>query len=287
MLIQNKQKKTALWDYVLILTSSFLIGYAIKNVYDPVNMVTGGVSGFAVIFNALFSVPLWITNTVINIPLFILTYFIKGWKFMVRTVFSTAMLSLALFILPDAPLIADGDRLLSAIFGGLITGVGTGLVFMSRATTGGTDMLAADIQHFMRHRSIAQILMVLDGFVVVLGAGIFGINAALYAVIAVYIVTKVSDGIIDGLKFAKMILIISDSADAIAAGVIREMGRGTTALRARGMYTGNEKEVLLCVIEHRELPQLKDIVYRIDEKAFVIVADANEVMGEGFLERKD
>lgn len=287
MLAQVKRKKNSIRDYVLIFIGSFLIGYAIKCVYDPVNMVTGGVSGFAVIFNALFSIPLWITNTVINIPLFILTYFVKGWKFMVRTVFSTVVLSFALYIIPEVPLIKDGDRLLSAIFGGLITGAGTGLVFMSRATTGGTDMLAADIQHFMRHRSIAQILMVLDGLVVLLGARIFGVNAAFYAVIAVYIVTKVSDGIIDGLKFAKMILIVSDCADAIADGVMREMGRGTTALRARGMYTGNDKEVLLCVIEHRELPQLEDIIYGIDEKAFVIVADANEVMGEGFLERKD
>lgn len=287
MLAQIKKRKHAVWDYLLIFIGSFLIGYAIKNVYDPVNMVTGGVSGFAVIFNALFEIPLWLTNTIINIPLFVLTYFIKGWKFMVRTVFSTAVMTVALYILPEVPLIADGDRLLSSIFGGLITGAGTGLVFMSRATTGGTDMLAADIQHFMRHRSIAQILMILDGMVVVLGAGIFGVNSALYAVIAVYIVTKVSDGLIDGMKFAKMILIVSDHATAIADSIMKEMNRGTTALKARGMYTGSDKEVLLCVIEHRELPQVKDIVYEIDDRAFVIVADANEVMGEGFLERRD
>lgn len=287
MLKQVIRKKSRVLEYVMIGLGSFFIGYAIKNIYDPVNLVTGGVSGFAVIFNALFSVPLWVTNTIMNVPLFILTYFVKGWKFMVRTVFSTLMLSLALIVIPEAPLVRDGDMLLSAIFGGIITGVGTGLVFMNRATTGGTDMLAADIQHFMRHRSVAQILMLLDGMVVLLGAGIFGVNTALYAVIAVYLVTKLSDGLIDGLKFAKMALIVSDKASEIADGIMRELGRGATALKARGMYTGHDKEVLLCVAEHRELPELKDIVYDIDPSAFIIVSDANEVMGEGFLQRRD
>ena len=282
-MLNEIRRRNPIYEYVLIFIGSFLIGYAIKNIYDPINLVTGGVSGFAVIFNALFSMPLWLTNTLLNIPLFILTYFVKGWKFMVRTLFSTAALSLALLVIPEHALIADGDMLLSALFGGLITGVGTGLVFMNRATTGGTDMLAAVIQHFMRHRTVAQILMPLDGFVVLLGAGIFGINTALYAVIAVYLVTKVSDGLIDGLKFAKTVYIVSDKSDEIADRIMQDLERGATALKARGMYTGEEKEVLFCVVAHREIPLLEDIIARIDEKAFVIIADANEVMGEGFL----
>lgn len=280
-------RKETVRDYLWIILGSFLIGYAIKNVYDPAEMVTGGVSGFAVIFNRLFSIPLWVTNTVMNIPLFIVTYLIKGWKFMVRTLVSTAVLSLALLVIPERPLIAENDLLLSALFGGIITGVGTGFVFMSRATTGGTDMLAADIQHFMRHRSVAQILMVLDGLVVLLGASIFGVNAALYAVIAVAIVTKISDGIIDGPKFAKMVYIISDRTEDIARRILQEMERGASALNIRGMYTGKRKEMLFCVVGPREVPQLKDIIQETDPGAFVIVTDAKEVRGEGFLEEAD
>ena len=281
------QKKPVWLDYFLIIIGSFLIGYAIKSIYDPAHLVTGGVSGFAVIFNALWNIPLWVTNTVINIPLFVVTYFIKGWKFMVRTVVSTAALSLALAILPDAPLIADYDPLLSAVFGGVITGIGTGLVFMSRATTGGTDMMAADIQHFMRHRTIAQILSILDGAVVLLGAGIFGVKSALYAVIAIYLVTKLSDSIVDGMKFGRIVYIITDDPEDIAAAIMDKMARGVTALNGKGMYTGSSKTVLFCVVTHREVPAVKDLIYGIDPHAFVTVADAKEVMGEGFMEHAD
>lgn len=281
-------KKRAAWmDYALIILGSFLIGYAIKNIYDPANLVTGGVSGFAVIFNALWHVPLWITNTVLNIPLFFITYKIKGWRFMVRTVLATLTLSVALAILPEAPLIADRDPLLSALFGGIITGVGTGLIFLCRATTGGTDMMAADIQHFMRHRTIAQILMVLDALVVLLGAGVFGVKTALYAVIAIYVVTKLSDAIVDGIKYGRVLWIVSERPEEIAAAVLEKLERGVTALHATGMYTGNDKFMLYCVVTHREVPAVKDIIYEIDPQAFVTVTDAKEVMGEGFIEHAD
>lgn len=280
--------KRPIWaDYMLIIIGSFLIGYAVKNIYDPASLVTGGVSGFAVIFNSLWKIPLWVTNTVINIPLIIVTYFIKGWKFMVRTVVSTAALSIALAILPYAPLIDDHDPLLSAVFGGVVTGIGTGLVFMCRATTGGTDMMAADIQHFMRHRTVAQILSILDGCVVLLGAGIFGIKSALYAVIAIYLVTKLSDNIVDGMKFGRIVYIITDQPDAISAMIMEKLSRGVTALQAKGMYTGNDKTVLFCVVTHREEPVVKDLIYETDPHAFVTVADAKEVMGEGFMEHAD
>ena len=285
MLLTNKR---AVWmEYALIILGSFLIGYAIKNIYDPANLVTGGVSGFAVIFNELWKVPLWVTNTALNVPLIFLTLKIKGWHFMMRTVLSTVALSVALAILPEMPLIADHDPLLSALFGGIITGVGTGLVFLCRATTGGTDMLAADIQHFMRHRTIAQILMVLDAMVVLLGAGIFGVKAALYAVIAIYAVTKLSDAIVDGMKYGRVLWIVSGKPDAIAAAIMEKLERGVTALHATGMYTGNDKSMLYCVVTHREVPAVKDIIYKIDPKAFVTVTDAKEVMGEGFIEHAD
>lgn len=281
------KKRSALREYLLIIAGSFIMGYAIKNILDPVNLVTGGVSGFAVIFNGLWGVPLWVTNTVLNIPLFIVTYIIKGKGFMLKTITATAALSVALAIIPEHSIISDGDILLSAVFGGLIIGTGTGLVFMNRATTGGTDMLAADIQHFMRHKSVAQILMVLDGLVVLLGAGIFGINKALYAVISIFIVTAVSDRIIDGLKLGKAIYIISDRNPEIAERIMNEMNRGVTYIKAGGMYTGTQRDMLYVVIRGREVPQVKDIIYDEDKNAFVILSNATEVLGEGFIEREN
>lgn len=280
-------KKSVLKEYILIIIGSFIIGYAIKNILDPVNLVTGGVSGFAVIFNGLWNVPLWITNTALNIPLFLITFIIKGKNFMIKTVVATVTLSVALAVIPEHNVIDGGDILLSAIFGGIVMGVGTGVVFMNRATTGGTDMMAADIQHFMRHKSVAQILMVLDGMVVLLGAGIFGINKALYAVISVFLVTVISDRIIDGLKFGKVIYIISDNSTALAERIMSEMGRGVTAIKAKGMYTGKSKDMLYVVVQSREVPQVKDIIYEVDKDAFLILSNATEVVGEGFIERED
>ncbi|MGI6080359.1 MAG: YitT family protein [Candidatus Avilachnospira sp.] len=286
-MLDNFKRRSVFKEYFLIILGSFVMGYAIKNILDPVNLVTGGVSGFAVIFNGLWSVPLWITNTALNIPLFIITYIIKGKNFMIKTIVATTALSVALAVIPEHSIINDGDILLSAIFGGIVMGVGTGLVFMNRATTGGTDMMAADIQHFMRHKSVAQILMVLDGMVVLLGAGIFGINKALYAVISVFLVIAISDRIIDGLKFGKVLYIISDKSTEIADRIMAEMERGVTAIKAKGMYTGNDKQMLYVVVQSREVPQVKDIIYEVDRDAFLILSNATEVVGEGFIERED
>ena len=286
-MLDNFKRRSVFKEYFLIILGSFVMGYAIKNILDPVNLVTGGVSGFAVIFNGLWRVPLWITNTALNIPLFIITYIIKGKNFMIKTIVATTALSVALAVIPEHSIINDGDILLSAIFGGIVMGVGTGLVFMNRATTGGTDMMAADIQHFMRHKSVAQILMVLDGMVVLLGAGIFGINKALYAVISVFLVTVISDRIIDGLKFGKVLYIISDKSTEIADRIMAEMERGVTAIKAKGMYTGNDKQMLYVVVQSREVPQVKDIIYEVDRDAFLILSNATEVVGEGFIERED
>lgn len=286
-MLDNFKRRSVFKEYFLIILGSFVMGYAIKNILDPVNLVTGGVSGFAVIFNGLWNVPLWITNTALNIPLFIITYIIKGKNFMIKTIVATTALSVALAVIPEHSIINDGDILLSAIFGGIVMGVGTGLVFMNRATTGGTDMMAADIQHFMRHKSVAQILMVLDGMVVLLGAGIFGINKALYAVISVFLVTVISERIIDGLKFGKVLYIISDKSTEIADRIMAEMERGVTAIKAKGMYTGNDKQMLYVVVQSREVPQVKDIIYEVDRDAFLILSNATEVVGEGFIERED
>ena len=176
------------------------------------------------------------------------------------------------------------DLFLTALFGGLISGVGTGLVFLCQATTGGTDMLAALIQRKLPHYSIAQIMQVLDAIVVLVGASVFGITYALYALIAIFAVLKVSDGLIEGLKFSKAAIIISEKSGEIAQAIIHELDRGVTGLDARGMYSGAQKNVLFCVVSKKEIVQLKDLVVGHDSQAFVIVSDAREVLGEGFIE---
>lgn len=276
-------RKSPAVDYILIVAGTFLIGFAIKNIYDPVSMVTGGVSGLAIIAKELWSVPLWLTNTVLNIPLFAAGLFVMGWKFIKRTLFATVMLSVSLYILPEGSYMGN-DILLSALFGGIISGVGTGMVFLTSCTTGGTDMLAALIQKRMKHYTLAQIMQVLDGLIVIAGASVFGIRSALYALIAIFCVAKVTDGLIEGLKFSKQAYIISDVYGQIADAIMERMGRGVTSLDARGMYSDQEKKMLFCVVSKKEIVQIREIVAEFDPKAFVIVSDAREVFGEGFIE---
>ena len=147
-------------------------------------------------------------------------------------------------------------------------------------------MLAAIIQTFCKHYTIAQIMQVVDGMVVIIGAFVFGLNKALYAVIAIYVVTLVSDGIIEGLKFSKAAYIISEHYDEIAQKVMSDLERGVTGINATGMYSNNEKKMLFCVVSKKEMIQVKEIVAKIDPSAFVIVSDVREVFGEGFIEYK-
>ena len=277
-------KKRPVWvDYTLIIVGAFIMGFAIKNMYDPVNLVTGGVSGVAIIMKELAHVPLWVTNTVLNIPLFLAAWKIKGWGFIKRTAVATVALSVSLYVIPETHILTD-DIFLAALFGGIISGIGTGLVFMFSATTGGTDMLAALIQRKLRQYSIAQIMQVLDGMVVLAGAAVFGVQYALYALIAIFCVSKISDGILDGMKFSKQAFIISDHYQEIANAIMIRMERGVTSLDGNGMYSGQERKILFCVVAPKEIVKIREIVREFDPGAFVIVSDVREVFGEGFRE---
>ena len=283
MSIFHSNKRPVWADYLLLTIGALIIAISVKNIFDPANMVIGGASGLAIIIKAKFGVPLWLTNTLFNVPLFIGAYKIKGWKFIKRTVYATIALSVWLYVIPDIPFVAD-DFLLVALYGGIVCGVGTGLVLLAMATTGGTDTLAALIQPLIPHRSIAQIMMVLDTLIVLAGLSTFGLHLALYAMIAIFVLTKISDDIIEGLKFAKSIYIISDHSETIAQTIMTELGRGVTGVAVKGMYSGEGRQMLYCVVSKKEITQIKEIVARFDRGAFVIVEDAREVLGEGFME---
>ncbi|MHB8132162.1 MAG: YitT family protein, partial [Mobilitalea sp.] len=176
------------------------------------------------------------------------------------------------------------DYLLASILGGAIGGVGMGMVFSVQASTGGTDLLATLIHHHNRHISIPQILIFIDGVIILLGAVVFGLGNALYATIAVFITAKISDSILEGLKFAKMAYIISDDYAQIAAAIMHHMDRGVTGVSATGMYSSKDRKMLFCVVSKKEIVRIIEIAQKIDPKSFVIVSDVREVMGEGFIE---
>lgn len=289
--MKKSVKRSTARDYLLITLGTALVAFAVASIYDPVGLVTGGFSGLSIIVKRLTEpvipggIPLGVTNLVLNIPFFLIAIRLKGLRYIVKTLFATMMLSAWLSVLPVIPL-AQGDLLLSALYGGVFMGMGLGMVFVAQATTGGTDLIAAIIQHFWKHYSIADIMQVLDALIVIAGASIFGIQMALYAIIAIYLVSKVSDGLIEGLKFSKAAFIITEKPEELSAVLMKELDRGVTGISARGMYSGDKKNMLFCVVARKEIVRLKEVTLELDPGAFVIVTDAREVLGEGFIEQK-
>ena len=274
--------------FLFIAIGTLLMATAYISVYDSASMVTGGFTGIAIIikdqttFLVEGGIPLWITTIILNIPVFFIAYIVKGKHFVGRTLFATIFLTMYLAILPKFSL-TQSDLLLAAVFGGVFNGAGIAMVLLSYSTTGGTDLIASIIQHYVRHQSIARIMQLLDGAIVIIGAFIFGIHKSLYAVIAIYVTTLVSDRVIDGLKFAKGIFIISEKYNEISQSIIEEIGRGVTILKGTGKYSNKERPVIFCVVSKKQSIEIKRITQIYDPDAFIIVNDVREVMGEGFV----
>lgn len=288
-MVKNTKKKSYAKSYFMIIVGTCELGFAIQNIYSPIGLVTGGFSGLSIVIKSLTAsvvdggIPLWFSNIMLNVPVFILAFLLKGKKFVGRTFFGTFMLSFWLYVLPCVDL-TQGDYMLASIFGGIFAGSGMGLVLRGNATTGGTDMVASLIQIKLKHYSVVEIMQVLDGIIVIVGLVSFGLRPTLYAIVAIYITAKVSDSVLEGFKYSKAAYIITEHYEEVAQRIMNELDRGITGLSARGMYTSKDKCVLLCVVSKKEIVGVKEIVAQIDKNAFVIVADVREVLGEGFLE---
>lgn len=274
---------------MLIILGTCVMAMAIASIYDPAGLVTGGFSGISIMVKRMTvhmvpgGIPLGLTNAVLNVPVFILAYWKLGKKFVGRTLLGTVMLSFWLTVLPPLNLIED-DYLLVALFGGVFSGIGFGLVLRAGASTGGTDLVAALIRTKMRQYSVVQIMQVMDALIVLAGMYVFGIRPVLYAIVAIFVTTRVSDAFLEGFKNSKAAYVVTARYEAVARQIMDELGRGVTALSAVGMYTGEERKLLYCVVSRKEIVRVKEIVHAADATAFVIVSDVREVLGEGFLE---
>lgn len=283
-------KKRSPWFLILVITAGTgLLAFAIKCIFDQVGLVTGGFTGIAILIKALTEIfykggiPLWFANLALNVPFFVLAYKIKGKRFIGKTVYATVMLSAWLYLIPEIDF-ASGDYILASIFGGVLAGIAMGMILWANATTGGTEMVAVLLQCRLKHYSVAQIMQVLDGMIVLAGLYVFGMHPSMYAIVAIFITSKVTDTILEGMKFSKAAYIITDHYDQIAKRVMEELNRGVTGLAAQGMYSGEQKCVLYCVVSKKEIVLLKELVDQIDKNAFVVVGDVREVHGEGFIE---
>ncbi len=274
-------------NFCFIFIGTLFMAVALNVFFEPNNVVIGGATGVAIIIKHLTKgffdggISLGVSNLIINVPLFFIAIKVFGKKFIGKTFLATILLSLNLELTAWIPTFF-GDFIIISVFGGVLTGVGLALIFRAGATTGGSDMAASIIQHKFRHFTVAGVMLVIDVVIICFGYFIFGLLATLYAVISVFVTSKVIDAILEGLSFAKATFIISEKSGEICKVIFDETKRGVTAFYAKGMFSGRERNVLLCVVSNKEVFRIKEIAKGIDEGAFVFVTDVREVLGEGF-----
>ena len=249
----------------------------------PNQIAMGGVTGLAQIVNALVPVlPVGVLSILVNVPLFLAGWRLLGGRLLVSSLYAMAVSSLAIDVIAWMHTFSPMDPILATLYGGAGMGVGLGLVFSQGATTGGTDIIGKLLKLKFPWLPIGKLVMIPDMVVVILAAVVFGtVNAALYGLIQMYLLSKVMDMILYGWDTSRVAYIITDRWEETVQGLL-DMNRGVTLLQGKGAYTGAEKQVLLVAFRQREIVPIKRMLREIDPKAFFIVCDAHEILGEGF-----
>lgn len=281
-------------SWIMVFIGSAVLAAAFVLFINPYRIVPGGVYGAGVVLHALFpSVQVGTFGLMIDIPLLIIAFRVFGGMFGAKTVFAALvtpviMNTLTAIIGEDPALMFDGridltnDIIIACIFGGALVGTGVGLVVRTRATTGGTDIIAMLLTKYSR-LNFSRSILVVDSLVVVFGIIVLGDwKLPLYSLVTVFVMSRTIDFVIDGASYDKLLFIISDRHDQLRAFILDEMGRGATYIKSSGMYTGNEKEMVFLVVSRREVTTVQNKIKEIDREAFVVVVDAYETFGDGF-----
>lgn len=281
-------------NYLLIIVGSFIMAAGYVFFISPYKIVPGGVFGISIVIHYLtegiFSwapegLPIGTMGLIMNIPLTLLGIKILGPKFGVKTVVGMFLVSgfidLQTFFWGDKPLV-ENDPLLAAIFGGVLVGFGLGLIFKSKATSGGSDIVAMIIAKYTR-QSLGQLLIYVDSVIVIVGLIAFGDwKIPLYSWIVIFITGKVIDATMTGINYNKALFIISDKYEEIRVKILSDLSRGATAIPVKGMYEGQERNMIFVNLNRREMAILQQFIWEVDKDAFLTVFDAYDVFGEGF-----
>ena len=274
--------KKIIKEYSLFILGSIIAAMGTSLFLLPNQLSSGGFSGIATILYYLFNIQMGTTIIILNIPVFILAFIREGKQFVAKTIVATFVFSEAINFFEKFQPVTN-DKILASVYGGIIIGIGLALVFKGRSSTGGTDLIANIIVTYNNEVSIGNVLQILDIFVVVLNIIFLGeIEIGLYSAIAIFLINKMLDLIFEGINFSKMIYIISNEYEAISEVINQEIKRGATGLYGKGMYTNEEKMIVMCVAKRKHIIKIKEISKQIDPNAFVIITDAREVYGLGF-----
>ena len=263
---------------------AFIMAIAVSLFLLPNELSSGGFSGIATILYYLFNFPVGTTIIVLNVPLFIFATLKIGKRFLLKSLLGTLSLSVFIDILEKLTPITH-DKILACVYGGILTGLGTALILRAHSSTGGSDLAGNIIKEYKPMARTGNLIMIIDAAIVILNV-IFlkKVEIALYSAITIYIMGKVIDIIFEGIYFTKLVFIISDKSEEISKIIVNNIKRGVTGVYGKGIYTEENKLVLMCAIGRRELAELKSYIKEIDPNAFLIITNSREVLGTGFKE---
>ncbi|MCD4746069.1 MAG: YitT family protein [Bacteroidales bacterium] len=285
--IQKEKLFSKKWfiAYSLIVVGSFILAAGFVFFITPYKIIPGGVYGISIVLHYSFGTPVGIIALLFDIPLTIIGIKILGPRFGIKTVIGFVLTAFFVdsltYLHGDAPLV-EGDALLSSIFGGVLLGLGLGLIFKSKATSGGTDIVAMIICKYTK-LPLGQLMIYVDSVIVIVGMIAFqDWKIPLYSLIVIFITGRVIDIVLQGISYDKTLFIISEKHEEIRDKIINDLNRGGTFIQGNGMYNGAEKSIIFTVVNRRELAILQDFINKVDSKAFLTVINANEIIGNGF-----
>ena len=267
-------------EYLIITVGCFFYAVSINYFFISNHLAEGGIAGICLILFYLFKLPVGIMYFVINIPLLIMGWKLVGRDFLFKTLYGTSCLSF-LITLTETWKGPSNDIMLGSIYGGVLIGIGLGLIFMVNGSTGGTDVVARILNRYF-DIPLGRTMLILDVVILGIAAIFFGKEIVMYTLISMTIVSKAIDYFQDGYTKAKGITIISSKSEEIKERIMNETGRGTTIIKGEGGFTGNEIDLLFCVVSKFEVTKVKTIVKETDSFAFLTISDVSEVLGEGF-----
>lgn len=277
-----KGKELAI-DIVVDIVGNMLIAIGVYNFAANSGFPVAGISGIALIFYHLFGLPIGVMTVVLNIPIILLCYKLLGKEFLLRSL-KTMIIAWPLMdiVAPMLP-VYSGDRMLSAICVGVFSGLGYALIYLRNSSTGGADFIIMSIRALKPHLSIGKIAFITDVVIVGLGGVLFGdTDSIIYGLILTYILSTVVDKVMYGIDAGKMTLVVTDHSKEVAEKIDELTARGCTFLRGVGSYSGEEKMVVMCACSNKEMHKVQKAVKEVDNRAFLIMMESNEVRGEGF-----
>ncbi|MBK7172334.1 MAG: YitT family protein [Bacteroidales bacterium] len=301
MQIQSEKVFSRKWflSYTLIILGSFILAAGFVFFISPYRIVPGGVYGIAIVIHHMTKgmfdwapegLPIGLMGLIMNIPLTIIGVKVLGPRFGIKTVVGFVLSSVFMdgitYFWGEAPLVV-GDALLSSIFGGVLVGIGLGMIFKAKATSGGSDIIAMIIAKYTS-LPLGQLMIYVDSVIVLIGLVVFADwKIPLYSWIVIFVTGKVIDVVLQGISYDKTLFIISEKYEEIRERIIVDLNRGGTYIPGKGMFNGSDKTIIFTVVNRREMAILEEFIHKIDPHAFVTVLEANEILGEGFKSLKE